>query len=145
MVKKVKKVLKNNRGFSLMELIIVIAILGVLAGITAPNVIGAIEKSRIVADKSNASLIANAVIRAIVSGDYTATATREAFNNTNFSGVIPKHIQAAPTVKHKANTTSFYVSVDSNKAVTVFAKTGEGTDPNDFTEIYPNPQGDWNK
>ena len=41
-----KKLAKNNKGFSLVELIVVIAIMAVLVGVLAPQLIKYVEKSR---------------------------------------------------------------------------------------------------
>ena len=51
---------KNNKGFSLVELIIVIAIMAILAGALAPSLIKYINKSRRSADISNADTIRTA-------------------------------------------------------------------------------------
>ena len=51
---------KNNQGFSLVELIIVIAIMAILAGALAPALIKYINKSRRSADISNADTIRTA-------------------------------------------------------------------------------------
>ena len=42
-----------NRGFSLIELIIVIAIMAVLTGILAPSLLSYIHKAKVAADWSN--------------------------------------------------------------------------------------------
>ena len=55
---------KNNKGFSLVELIIVIAIMAVLIGIMAPQLIKYIEKSNVVADQQLLDSIYQAVIYA---------------------------------------------------------------------------------
>ena len=51
---------KNNKGFSLVELIIVIAIMAILAGALTPALIKYINKSRRSADISNADTIRTA-------------------------------------------------------------------------------------
>ena len=45
-MKLIQKLRKNRKGFSLVELIVVIAIMAVLVGVIAPNLIRNIEKSR---------------------------------------------------------------------------------------------------
>ena len=55
----------NNKGFSLVELIIVIAIMAVLAGALAPALITYIEKSRISTDKQTADTIRSAIQAAL--------------------------------------------------------------------------------
>lgn len=50
-IRKNKK--RNNRGFSLVELIIVIAIMAVLTAIVAPQYIKYVEKSKVSADEAN--------------------------------------------------------------------------------------------
>jgi type IV pilus assembly protein PilA len=72
-----KRRLLGNKGFSLVELIIVIAIMAVLMAVLAPQLIKYVEKSRIQADDSAAAEILNAVRIALTDEEiYTAvTAT----------------------------------------------------------------------
>lgn len=52
---------KNNKGFSLVELIVVIAIMAVLVGVLAPQFIQYVERSRISTDIQNMDQIKTAV------------------------------------------------------------------------------------
>lgn len=65
--RRVKKL--NNRGFSLVEIIIVIAIMAILAGVLAPQLIKYIDKSRKSADVQTAQTIASAVNTALADED----------------------------------------------------------------------------
>lgn len=60
-----KRSKSNNGGFSLVELIVVIAIMAVLVGVLAPTLIGNIEKSRESKDLQNLDSIRQAVVTAM--------------------------------------------------------------------------------
>ena len=59
----------NNKGFSLVELIVVIAIMAVLVGILAPQFLKYVEKSRLQKDNTAISEIANAAKTACAEED----------------------------------------------------------------------------
>lgn len=74
--------MKNNKGFSLVELIIVIAIMAVLVGVLAPTYLQYVEKSKKSNDVSTIDSVVNAVEIAaidpvVVGTDKTTTLTIE--------------------------------------------------------------------
>lgn len=62
----------NNKGFSLVELIIVIAIMAILVGVMAPQLIKYIEKSKVAADQRLLDAIYDAIVYAYVDPDVSA-------------------------------------------------------------------------
>jgi len=66
---------KNNNGFSLVELIIVIAIMAVLVGVLAPQFIKYVEQSRRSRDIQTAQEIRESVLAAIADGKVTGSTT----------------------------------------------------------------------
>ena len=77
----------NNKGFSLVELIIVIAIMAVLAGALAPALITYIEKSRISTDKQTADTIRSAIQAALADDTiYDATISDSDISGTYTPG-----------------------------------------------------------
>lgn len=58
--------MKNNKGFSLVELIIVIAIMAILVGVMAPQLIRYIEKTNVSSDTQLADTVAEAIVTAMM-------------------------------------------------------------------------------
>lgn len=69
---------KNNKGFSLVELIVVVLIMGILAVALAPQVMKWVGNSKVSSDKSNAEALKSSV--------QTALAEWQATNNMPGSG-----------------------------------------------------------
>ena len=69
---------KSNKGFSLLELIVVIAIMAVLVGILAPTLIRYVEKARIGKDEAAMGEFLNAL--------YLAATDRDAYDDIPAAG-----------------------------------------------------------
>lgn len=67
-----KKLWKNQKGFTLMEIIIVIVILGILAMIAIPRLIGFTSQAEIASDKEYAAVAARAAELYWAANDKTA-------------------------------------------------------------------------
>jgi type IV pilus assembly protein PilA len=75
MFKSIKKRLKDQRGLTLVELLAVIVILGIIAGIAVPNIGGIIDNSKKDAHVANAQQMVNAGRLAVASNKSLQTGT----------------------------------------------------------------------
>ena len=86
----------NNKGFSLIELIVVIAIMAILVGALAPQYMKFVERSRKSTDVQNVAAIKSALevyaadpmvtTNALANGKVTITTTEEAVSGSNATG-----------------------------------------------------------
>lgn len=132
------KIRKSNVGFTLVELIIVVAIIAVLTAVLAPQYIKYIEKSKVSADQNNSITLLHevevAVVDAAANGG-TITAGTYTMANTG-------------TTTDYANTTDVYKAVaaaDANWSKVKSARTGaEYTITVTVTSGVPSVSGAWN-
>lgn len=120
----------NNKGFSLVELIVVIAIMAVLVGVMAPQFIKYVEQSRRAKDIQLANSLQTAYLADIADGTITTDCTTlKIVSGAPAAGeiTIPTTFSAAPT-KSGNVTGDFKVTIDAGKGtVSVFIGTYDVT------------------
>lgn len=92
-----RKKQKNNKGFSLVELIVVIAIMAVLVGVLAPQLINYVEKSREATDIQNCDSIATALKTYFADQEGVDGTVTVTVNETGDMGVVTAGTTPAST------------------------------------------------
>ena len=106
---------KTKKGFTLIELIIVIAIIAILAAIAIPKFGAAKHNADVSADQANAKIIATAVATAVANNDLPDT-DDASLDATALAKVIP-YIDGGTMPKGKTGT--FDVGYSKTNGVTV--------------------------
>lgn len=118
---KLRKRAKNNKGFSLVELIVVIAIMAVLVGVLAPQLMKYVEKSREATDIQNCDSIATA-LKTYYSDVENATVSPIEITKTEVTSTEPALVDAGlQKLKLKGS------KWDGNITITYDATTGTVT------------------
>ncbi|MBN1939357.1 MAG: type II secretion system protein [Candidatus Aminicenantes bacterium] len=115
--------LKNRKGFSLIELLIVVAIIGILAALLIPNAMTALQKAKIRGTQKDINSIATGITDYIADKSVPFVANG-AVDNTVKAALSPLYMKVLPTSDQWGQ--PFMVYTGAN--VTVYGITGAASD-----------------
>jgi len=132
-MKKMKHILKNEKGLTLIELLAVIVILAIVAAIAVPAIGNIIEGSRDKAILADASTILSGAKLAVTSGDCTETDGDYA---CTFEDLNPEYVGEITPLKDEAKTPATYsVALESDVWTVTFNKLGDLSDDDEYSDI----------
>lgn len=93
----------NKKGFTLVELVVVIAIIGVLAAILVPTMMSYIRKAKLKSANSNAKIVFNTV-NAVVTDMCSVRAKISTFSHVRLWSIAPQSLTNPKSLKKPSMT-----------------------------------------
>ncbi|MFJ5768467.1 prepilin-type N-terminal cleavage/methylation domain-containing protein [Psychrobacillus sp. NPDC093180] len=125
-MKKMRKLLKNEKGLTLVELLAVIVILAIVAAIAVPAIGNIIENSRYNAVKADATNVLSAAQLYFTDEASATTVTVQQLKTSNYLESSGKILDTVSIAKGKPNTiTTSAIKFSGDKTVTFTAASME--------------------
>lgn len=137
---RMKRIGFNSKGFSLVELIIVIAIMAILTGALAPALIKYIEKSRRVRDMNNADDIERALVRGFADDVIDIPEAKRKVGYGAWIMLCNKTKDKAPTPYHNKSFSGVWCGADAGVIINGVESKGDW-DYNDELEEFLRAEG----
>lgn len=93
MFKKIKLILKNQKGLTLVELLAVVVILGIIAAIAVPSIGGIIDNSKKDAHIANAEMLVSAARMAVAANDSITSDNQVTSSELKTAGYLESDIK----------------------------------------------------
>jgi prepilin-type N-terminal cleavage/methylation domain-containing protein len=103
-----KKHISNNQGFTLTELIIVVAILGLLAAVATPSLVSYIDQGKAESDAANVKIIENIIQRKLATGALVAGEANSLGTPATVLAEVKTEIGTIPVPRTGAHTGFLY-------------------------------------
>ena len=121
---------KNNKGFSLVELIVVVAIMAVLMGILVPTLVKNVEKSKKQKDRNAIEEIRNTMVTTLADPTYSDVEATIVYNDTTNKKITVTSGTGAPgTGTTSTDITNFLSAVSKDIEDWTFTSKDYKADP----------------
>ena len=131
MLKNLQAKLKDQKGFSLVELIVVIAIMVILIAMLVPNVVGYIKKATWATEQNGASTVFSAA-QTYATDLYTQGSWNSATSITPQNLVDGKLLTKAPSISY-----TIYTTGETNTPAISYVAWSSSNAPDGTAPMYP--------